>query len=69
MKTQVQYLKTGDKLTASGATIVNGPWSDLSTPSGKVKIGVRYPKETEGSVRIWNKRTEVIIERNDCDTR
>lgn len=70
MKVKAINLKIGDKLTASGTTIVKAPI--LANPAGIRSLGynkvtdviltVRYASGVE-SVRVWNKNTEIKIER------
>lgn len=54
-KIQAQYLKKGDVLAFNSGVVTSAPYADLSTPSGKVKLGVN------GYLKIWNKRTEISI--------
>lgn len=61
MKKQVQYLRKGDKIS-SGAIVTSDPWIDTTTPSGKMFINIKYPKDPEnGYTRTWGKYTEIGI--------
>lgn len=53
---QAQYLKVGDRLAnIANAVVTHAPTSGISTPSGKVDLGVN------GFRKTWNKRTEIAI--------
>ena len=56
-KLQARDLKTGDFLTASGATILSAIAGTAVT-----QVEVKYSNGKE-SVRMWNSRTEMKIER------
>lgn len=69
MKVKAINLKVGDKLSATDSTVVVAPV--LANPAGIKKsiyrktdivISVKYANGLE-SVRVWNKNTEIKIDR------
>lgn len=57
LKVEARHLHIGDILVATHGTVTHAPSCGISTPRGKVDLGVN------GFRKTWNKTTEILIER------
>jgi hypothetical protein len=63
MEVEARFLKVGDVCLGSGAVITHSPYTDSKCPSGKIHLGVKYPKQDQGYRKTWGKYTKIKVER------
>ena len=64
MKTQAQFLRVGDYLPLTKATVKSASTAGLSVPSGKVQIILQSGNKVRAA--LWNKTTEIVYERKEA---
>lgn len=60
VRVQAQALRVGDWLVGSGRLVTEAPSAGISTPTGKIDVGI------DGYRRTWGKYTQIVVRRSSA---